>query len=50
MYKTVKARLDRELQDIRDSGLYKEERVLLSQQGRNITVGDREVVCLCANT
>ena len=49
MYDTVKARITAELRDIEDSGLYKAERVLQSPQGRTVRVGDREVICLCAN-
>jgi glycine C-acetyltransferase len=37
------------LQEIRDAGLYKHERVIESPQGRAITVGGREVLNFCAN-
>ncbi|MFO0634101.1 MAG: glycine C-acetyltransferase [Nannocystaceae bacterium] len=37
------------LQEIRDAGLYKHERVLESPQGANIRVGGREVLNFCAN-
>ncbi|MBX7079941.1 MAG: glycine C-acetyltransferase [Nannocystaceae bacterium] len=37
------------LQEIRDAGLYKHERVIESPQGANIRVGGREVLNFCAN-
>jgi len=37
------------LQEIRDAGLYKHERVIESAQGRAIMVGGREVLNFCAN-
>jgi len=49
MYDTVKQRVQATLDEIREAGLYKEERVLESPQGATITVGGREVLCLCAN-
>src|SRR5262245_23779135 len=37
------------LQEIRDAGLYKHERIIESAQGAHIKVGGREVVNFCAN-
>lgn len=50
MYGTSKGQVEAELTQIRDSGLYKNERVMTSPQGASITVGDgRRVVNFCAN-
>ena len=46
---TIKERLENELQEIRDAGLYKEERVIQSPQGAHIRVGRDDVICMCAN-
>jgi glycine C-acetyltransferase len=37
------------LKEIRDAGLYKDERIIESPQGASIKVGDREVLNFCAN-
>ncbi len=49
MYEGVRERIQAELDEIRRAGLYKEERIILSPQGRRVRVGGREVLCLCAN-
>ncbi len=49
MYETIRNRIRAELQEIRDQGLYKEERILQSPQGAHIEVAGRRVLCLCAN-
>lgn len=49
MFDNVKERLQQELADIREAGLWKEERVLQSPQGSVIKANDKEVLCLCAN-
>jgi glycine C-acetyltransferase len=49
MYQSFKQRVQRELDEIRASGLWKEERVLASPAGSRVRVGGREVLCLCAN-
>jgi len=49
MYNTVQQRVQAVLEEIREAGLYKEERVLESPQGSSITVGGEEVLCFCAN-
>ena len=46
MYETYRQRLQSELAEIRESGLYKEERILQSPQGRRIEVGGKAVLCL----
>lgn len=50
MYKTFQSALQQELQAIKDAGLYKEERVIVTPQGADIRVanGD-EVINFCAN-
>ncbi|HEY1006306.1 MAG TPA: glycine C-acetyltransferase [Sphingobacteriaceae bacterium] len=50
MFTTLKPVLEKELQEIREAGLYKTERVITSPQGAEITVqgGDR-VINFCAN-
>lgn len=42
-------RLQKELQDIKDAGLYKQERVIESPQGPEIQVNGRTVLNFCAN-
>jgi glycine C-acetyltransferase len=50
MYDTFKKHLESELDQIRESGLYKSERVIATPQGARITVvGGREVLNFCAN-
>lgn len=55
MYGRLQEDLQRELQSIREAGLYKQERVLVSPQATDIDVliddaaGPREVVNFCAN-
>ncbi len=49
MYKDLQAILKDELVNIRESGMYKEERVLQSPQGRLITVEGKEVLNFCSN-
>ncbi len=50
MFANVKATLQAELQGIRDAGLYKEERIITSQQGPVIdTTAQHEVLNFCAN-
>ncbi|MFI5171380.1 MAG: glycine C-acetyltransferase [Chitinophagales bacterium] len=47
---TIKDRLENEIRDIKDSGLYKNERVISSPQGAEITLADgRKVINFCAN-
>lgn len=50
MYKSFKTFLESELESIRESGLYKAERVIVTPQGPRIAVVDgREVLNFCAN-
>lgn len=50
MYQDYKSHLQAELKDIREAGLYKEERIILSPQGAVIRVADgKEVLNFCAN-
>ncbi len=50
MYGAIKDHLKAELQKIKEEGLYKEERVITSAQGAEITIeGGQEVINFCAN-
>ncbi len=50
MYAGVKERLQKELQGIKESGLYKNERIITSPQGAEITLaGGKKVLNFCAN-
>ena len=50
MYKTLQPALQQELQAIRDAGLYKDERVIVTPQGADIRIDSgEEVINFCAN-
>lgn len=50
MYGAIKDHLKAELQKIKEEGLYKEERIITSPQGAEITIeGGQEVINFCAN-
>ncbi len=50
MYGKIKEDLTNELQSIRDAGLFKSERIIMTPQGAEIIVkGGREVLNFCAN-
>jgi glycine C-acetyltransferase len=50
MYGKIKEDLTNEIQSIRDAGLYKEERIIMTPQGAEISVkGGKEVLNFCAN-
>ena len=49
MHEGIRRRIQAELDDIRASGLFKEERVLMGPQGPTIKVQNKNVLCLCAN-
>jgi len=50
MYAKIQQHLQTELQDIKDNGLYKEERIITSAQGAEITLSTGETVLnFCAN-
>lgn len=42
-------RLQKDLQDIKEAGLFKQERIIESEQGAEITVNGRTVLNFCAN-
>ena len=46
---TIQTRLQHELTDIKDAGLYKQERIIESQQQAEITVNEKQVLNFCAN-
>ncbi len=50
MYETLKPILEAELNNIKNAGLYKEERIITTPQGADIKVqGGKEVINFCAN-
>lgn len=50
MYKKLKPVLEKELQSIREAGLYKRERIITTPQGADIKTSDgKQVVNFCAN-
>lgn len=49
MYGKIKEYLQNEIADIRQAGLYKEERIICSPQSAAIEVGGKEVFNFCAN-
>ena len=50
MYGKLKNHLQKELQDIKNNGLYKEERIITSAQGAEITLNTGETVLnFCSN-
>ncbi|RKY18132.1 MAG: glycine C-acetyltransferase [Planctomycetota bacterium] len=49
MYGSFKEHLAATLAEIRESGLYKDERIIESQQDAEILVGGRKVINMCAN-
>lgn len=50
MYSSIKQHLKQEIQDIKDNGLFKEERIITSAQGAEITLNTGETVLnFCAN-
>lgn len=49
MYKKLQPALQRELNAIRDAGLFKKERVITTPQGAAITANGKEVINFCAN-
>ena len=50
MYKKLKPFLENELKTIREAGLYKKERIIVTPQGAEIKTADgREVINFCAN-
>jgi glycine C-acetyltransferase len=50
MYTTLKPVLEKELNEIKEAGLYKNERIISSPQGADITLNDgSQVINFCAN-
>jgi glycine C-acetyltransferase len=49
MYDSLRPIIERELSSIKEQGLWKEERVIASPQGREIVVGGKKVLNFCAN-
>lgn len=50
MYKTLQPALQQELQSIKDAGLYKNERIIVTPQGADIKIhSGAEVINFCAN-
>jgi glycine C-acetyltransferase len=49
MYDTLKPVLEKELQEIKDAGLFKQERVITSPQAADIVANGKEVINFCAN-
>lgn len=49
MYDTLKPVLSKELEEIREAGLYKTERVISTPQGADIEANGLEVINFCAN-
>ena len=50
MYDKIKPQLEATLQEIKEAGLYKKERVIITPQGADIKIADgREVINFCAN-
>ncbi len=50
MYTTLKPVLEKELTSIREAGLFKKERIIISPQGADIKIQDgKEVINFCAN-
>ena len=50
MYGKIKEHLQKELEEIKDNGLYKKERIITSPQDAEITISTGEkVINFCAN-
>ena len=49
MFESMRSHLVTQLEEIREAGLWKPERVIESPQGANVAVAAREVLNLCAN-
>ncbi|WP_424963139.1 glycine C-acetyltransferase [Ekhidna sp.] len=50
MYKSLKPRLEKEIEEIKEAGLYKRERIIASPQAADITLEDgSHVINFCAN-
>lgn len=49
MYNTLKPVLEKELEEIRSAGLFKQERIISTPQAADITANGKEVLNFCAN-
>ena len=49
MYDTLKPVLEKELKEIKEAGLFKQERIITSPQAADITANGKEVINFCAN-
>src|SRR2546428_11870371 len=49
MFERVRSHINEQLQQIRDAGLEKPERVIGSAQGSRVAIMERDVLNLCAN-
>ncbi len=49
MYKTLKPVLEQELKDIKEAGLFKQERIITTPQAADIKANGKEVINFCAN-
>jgi glycine C-acetyltransferase len=49
MYETLKPALEKELEEIKAAGLYKQERIISTPQGAEITANGKKVLNFCAN-
>jgi len=49
MYETLKPALQKELEEIKSAGLYKQERIISTPQGAEITANGKQVLNFCAN-
>ena len=49
MYKTLKPVLEKELEEIKSAGLYKQERIISTPQAADIRANGKDVINFCAN-
>jgi len=49
MYETLKSALQKELEEIKSAGLYKQERIISTPQGAEIAANGKNVLNFCAN-
>ncbi len=49
MYETLKPVLKKEIEEIKDAGLYKNERIISTPQGAGIKANGKDVINFCAN-
>ena len=49
MYGDIKQQLQKEIEDIKEAGLYKQERIITSPQAAEIQANGKEVLNFCAN-